>query len=42
LTRYDVTPTEAGLVLATATVRLEAVPLDDRTFLVDAADEGLP
>jgi hypothetical protein len=41
-TRYDVTPTEFGLTLASGRGTAEVLPIDDRTFLVDAAGEDWP
>ena len=41
-TRYDVTPTEHGLGLARAGKTVEALPLDERTFVVDPTDHDWP
>jgi CubicO group peptidase (beta-lactamase class C family) len=40
--RYVVTATDIGLVIDDERRRIEALPLDDRTFLVDAADPDNP
>ena len=40
--RYVVTPTDDGLLLARAGATAEALPLDDRTFVVDADDHDWP
>ena len=41
-TRYDVVPTEVGLVLSSDRGTAEVLPIDDRTFLLDAEDEYWP
>jgi len=41
-TRYEVTPTEVGLVLSSGRGTAEVLPIDERTFLLDAEDEDWP
>jgi hypothetical protein len=40
--RVEVTATDAALVLESARGSVEALPLDDRTFLVDPDDPDVP
>jgi hypothetical protein len=41
-TRYEVSATGKGLTLATGAGTAEALPIDDRTFLLDATDHDWP
>jgi len=39
---WDVTATDASLILESRGRKLEGLPIDDRTFLVDAGDPDTP
>jgi CubicO group peptidase (beta-lactamase class C family) len=41
-TRYEVTPTEVGLVVSSGRETAEVLPIDQRTFVVDADDDDWP